>query len=168
MFCFVYCFWRRWWNGTTHSRLPKWAAGATGRAASKTTTLPCCTGFDSILLLFFFTFNLSSTKWKTNSSLNIIFKYKELKVGDSFKCNLSAQRQRTGRMTVNDVWEYLHLPISEASKKLNVCNTVLKKICRRSGLSRWPYRKVCVFFFINCSTTLIFTVKWLDNLFWTT
>ncbi|XP_023002694.1 uncharacterized protein LOC111496477 [Cucurbita maxima] len=56
--------------------------------------------------------------------------------------SLAAQRQRTGRMTVNDVWEYLHLPISEASKKLNVCNTVLKKICRRSGLSRWPYRKI--------------------------
>ncbi|XP_022131644.1 protein RKD3-like [Momordica charantia] len=56
--------------------------------------------------------------------------------------SLAAQRARTGRMTVNDVWQYLHLPISEASKKLNVCNTVLKKICRRSGLSRWPYRKI--------------------------
>ena len=57
---------------------------------------------------------------------------------------------------MNDVWEYLHLPISEASKKLNVCNTVLKKICRRSGLSRWPYRKVALFFFFLKSTLNFF------------
>uniref|UniRef100_A0A9I9DDV7 RWP-RK domain-containing protein n=1 Tax=Cucumis melo TaxID=3656 RepID=A0A9I9DDV7_CUCME len=54
----------------------------------------------------------------------------------------SEQRQRAGRMTVNDLKEYLHLPISEAAKKMNLCLTVVKKICRRSGLRRWPYRKV--------------------------
>ncbi|KAG6608345.1 Protein RKD4, partial [Cucurbita argyrosperma subsp. sororia] len=55
---------------------------------------------------------------------------------------LARQRQRAGRMTVNDLKEYLHLPISEAAKKMNLCLTVVKKICRRSGLRRWPYRKV--------------------------
>ncbi|XP_022143764.1 protein RKD1-like [Momordica charantia] len=55
---------------------------------------------------------------------------------------LARQRQRAGRMTVNDLKDYLHLPISEAAKKMNLCLTVVKKICRRSGLRRWPYRKV--------------------------
>lgn len=57
------------------------------------------------------------------------------------------QRQRTGRLTLSDLREYLHLPIEEAARRMNVCPTVVKKICRRHGLTRWPYRKV--FFFLS-------------------
>ena len=35
-----------------------------------------------------------------------------------------------------------HLPMAEAALKLGVCSTVLKKICRRNGISRWPYRLI--------------------------
>lgn len=41
--------------------------------------------------------------------------------------------------------QYFHLPIDAASKELNVCPTVLKKICRLHGLPRWPHRKVISF-----------------------
>jgi hypothetical protein len=37
-----------------------------------------------------------------------------------------------------------HLPIEQAAKKLGVCVTVLKRICRTQNISRWPYRKVCL------------------------
>ena len=39
--------------------------------------------------------------------------------------------------------QYFHLPINEVAKKLGVCATVFKKICRRNGVPRWPHRKVC-------------------------
>jgi hypothetical protein len=38
--------------------------------------------------------------------------------------------------------EYFHLPITQVSKELGVCATVLKKICRKNGIPRWPHRKV--------------------------
>ncbi|CAL5439609.1 unnamed protein product [Camellia sinensis] len=55
---------------------------------------------------------------------------------------MQLQRERTGKLTVKDLIGYFHIPIEEAAKKLNVCPTVMKKICRKYGLSRWPYRKI--------------------------
>ncbi|VVB14692.1 unnamed protein product [Arabis nemorensis] len=55
---------------------------------------------------------------------------------------LAAQRERTGRLTLDDVKKYFHLPIEHAARRMDVCPTVLKKICRRGGLPRWPYRKI--------------------------
>mmetsp|Transcript_20950 Transcript_20950/g.35125 ORF Transcript_20950/g.35125 Transcript_20950/m.35125 type:complete len:370 (-) Transcript_20950:322-1431(-) len=40
------------------------------------------------------------------------------------------------------IGQYFHLPINEASKELGTCLTMLKKICRRNGLKRWPHRKL--------------------------
>lgn len=50
------------------------------------------------------------------------------------------------KLTTNELAQYFHLPISKAAKEVGVCATVLKKICRRNGIPRWPYRKVlCCF-----------------------
>jgi hypothetical protein len=38
--------------------------------------------------------------------------------------------------------KYFHLPINDVAKELGVCATVLKKICRKNGIPRWPHRKV--------------------------
>lgn len=35
-------------------------------------------------------------------------------------------------------------PIKVAAKHLNICPTLLKRICRRHNVVRWPYRKVCI------------------------
>ncbi|XP_055819280.1 uncharacterized protein LOC129888300 [Solanum dulcamara] len=58
------------------------------------------------------------------------------------KIPLSAQRERTAKLKLKDFAGYLHLPIETAAKKLKICPTVMKKICRRDGLPRWPYRKI--------------------------
>ncbi|KFK25847.1 hypothetical protein AALP_AA8G169800 [Arabis alpina] len=55
---------------------------------------------------------------------------------------LSAQRLRTGKLTLDDLKKYFHLPIEKAAQTMEVCPTVLKKVCRRGGLRRWPYRKI--------------------------
>ncbi|KAK2644982.1 hypothetical protein Ddye_020177 [Dipteronia dyeriana] len=56
--------------------------------------------------------------------------------------SLSVQRERTTKLTLNDLVPFFHLPIEKASRKLRLCATVVKKICRRSGVGRWPYRKI--------------------------
>ncbi|XP_071726936.1 uncharacterized protein [Rutidosis leptorrhynchoides] len=58
------------------------------------------------------------------------------------RTNLSIQRERTGKLTMRDLVNYFNIPIELAAKEINVCPTVIKKICRKHGLSRWPYRKI--------------------------
>lgn len=38
--------------------------------------------------------------------------------------------------------KYFHLRFEDAAKDLGICTTMLKKICRRYGIRRWPYRKI--------------------------
>ena len=52
------------------------------------------------------------------------------------------QRERTGKLKMSDLAQFFHLPINAAAKELGICPTVLKKICRRNGMRRWPHRKV--------------------------
>ncbi|CAK7352838.1 unnamed protein product [Dovyalis caffra] len=58
------------------------------------------------------------------------------------RSNLALQRERAGRLTLDDFRQYFHLPIEDASRRLNLCPTVVKKICRKFGMNRWPYRKI--------------------------
>ena len=44
--------------------------------------------------------------------------------------------------TLDELSQYFHLPINEVAKELGVCATVLKKICRKNGIKRWPHRKI--------------------------
>jgi len=48
----------------------------------------------------------------------------------------------TRHITREELASYFHLPMKEATKKLAICPTVLKKICRMHGISRWPHRKL--------------------------
>ncbi|KAJ6406568.1 hypothetical protein OIU84_010139 [Salix udensis] len=58
------------------------------------------------------------------------------------RSNLALQRERAGKLTLNDFREYFHLPIEDAARKLELCPTVVKKICRKHGMTRWPHRKI--------------------------
>ncbi|KAL0464341.1 UNVERIFIED_CONTAM: protein NLP7 [Sesamum latifolium] len=62
--------------------------------------------------------------------------------GGSMKIPLSMQRERTRKLKLKDFVNYFDLPIEDAAQKMNICPTVLKKVCRRNGVLRWPYRKI--------------------------
>jgi len=47
-----------------------------------------------------------------------------------------------GRTHIAEIAQYFHKPINVAARNLNVCATVLKKICRQHGLKRWPSRRL--------------------------
>ncbi|CAF2345433.1 unnamed protein product [Brassica rapa] len=55
---------------------------------------------------------------------------------------LAIQRERTGKLKLKDISMHFHLPIQEAARRMSLCPTVVKKICRRGGLYRWPHRKI--------------------------
>eukprot|EP00271_Cylindrocystis_brebissonii_P010124 TRINITY_DN26219_c0_g1_i1.p1 TRINITY_DN26219_c0_g1~~TRINITY_DN26219_c0_g1_i1.p1 ORF type:complete len:202 (-),score=45.45 TRINITY_DN26219_c0_g1_i1:50-655(-) len=54
----------------------------------------------------------------------------------------ATQRERTSKLRVADLAQHFHLPINLAAKELGICPTVLKKICRRNNMRRWPHRKI--------------------------
>ncbi|CAH8316602.1 unnamed protein product [Eruca vesicaria subsp. sativa] len=55
---------------------------------------------------------------------------------------LAAQRIRTRNLTVKDMSQLFDLPIEEAARRLRICTTAVKKICRRGEVYRWPRRKL--------------------------
>ncbi|XP_054796777.1 uncharacterized protein LOC129302128 [Prosopis cineraria] len=61
---------------------------------------------------------------------------------DKTRTSLSTQRERAGKMKLSDFSDVFHLPIEEAARQVNLCPTVVKKICRKEGLARWPHRKI--------------------------
>jgi hypothetical protein len=57
-----------------------------------------------------------------------------------------ARRIRKGRPNVTptfaDVQRQFNLPLTEAAERLGVCVTLVKRICRKNGVARWPHRKL--------------------------
>ncbi|EME27997.1 Protein NLP7 [Galdieria sulphuraria] len=51
-------------------------------------------------------------------------------------------KRASSQLTIEVISPYFTQSIQTASKKLGVCCTLLKKICRKYGITRWPYRKI--------------------------
>lgn len=45
-------------------------------------------------------------------------------------------------ITLEMLQPYFHKPLAEAAAHFGICVTLLKKICRKNGVSRWPHRQV--------------------------
>eukprot|EP00029_Vermamoeba_vermiformis_P006872 TRINITY_DN2816_c0_g1_i1.p1 TRINITY_DN2816_c0_g1~~TRINITY_DN2816_c0_g1_i1.p1 ORF type:complete len:330 (-),score=51.68 TRINITY_DN2816_c0_g1_i1:261-1250(-) len=52
----------------------------------------------------------------------------------------SSSRRKSA--TRDQIASYFHLPIAAASREIGICATLLKKICRKYGIPRWPFRKL--------------------------
>lgn len=49
---------------------------------------------------------------------------------------------KTHGLTLKDLIPVFDLPIKDAAARLNLCTTLLKQLCRRIGIQRWPQRKI--------------------------
>lgn len=56
--------------------------------------------------------------------------------------HLSVQGRIASEITREELAECFNMASEEAAKKLGVGLTVLKRICRKFGVPRWPYRKL--------------------------
>lgn len=45
-------------------------------------------------------------------------------------------------LTLEDIQSKFIYPIATACKKLNVSESYLKRLCRKYGIKRWPYRQI--------------------------
>ncbi|KAL6652219.1 hypothetical protein ACP70R_011144 [Stipagrostis hirtigluma subsp. patula] len=55
---------------------------------------------------------------------------------------LRANQKHVASITLVQITQYFHLPIREASKALKIGVSILKKKCRKYGITRWPHRKI--------------------------
>ncbi|CAA6655860.1 unnamed protein product [Spirodela intermedia] len=58
------------------------------------------------------------------------------------KQNKRATIEDISSITLPELSKYFDVPIAEASRHLNVGQTVLKRKCREFGIPRWPHRKI--------------------------
>ena len=54
----------------------------------------------------------------------------------------SGQTSSAGLITKDKLKEYYSMPIQLAAGELGICTTMLKQICRKLGIQRWPHRKI--------------------------
>lgn len=55
---------------------------------------------------------------------------------------LHVQGRIASEITREELSECFNMPSEDAAKKLGVGLTVLKRICRKFGVPRWPFRKL--------------------------
>ena len=60
----------------------------------------------------------------------------------NFGSTIIGQNSNNVELSFNMLSQFFDMPILEASKKLKVGLTVLKKRCRFFGIPRWPHRKM--------------------------
>eukprot|EP00871_Galdieria_phlegrea_P000718 jgi/Galph1/1647/GphlegSOOS_G313.1 len=51
-------------------------------------------------------------------------------------------KRSSSNLTIETISPYFTQNIQTAAKELGICCTLLKKTCRKYGISRWPYRKI--------------------------
>mmetsp|Transcript_15730 Transcript_15730/g.53701 ORF Transcript_15730/g.53701 Transcript_15730/m.53701 type:complete len:123 (-) Transcript_15730:262-630(-) len=67
---------------------------------------------------------------------------------------------RDNKLTTDEIRTYYSTcSLNETSKRLHVGTTLLKKICRKFGIKRWPYRQ------IKSIRTLLYRTKEMLTLF---
>ena len=55
---------------------------------------------------------------------------------------LPDSKECTRDYSYEELSRYFHMPINDVSSELGICATLLKKICRKHGIKRWPHRKI--------------------------
>ncbi|KAK6926233.1 RWP-RK domain [Dillenia turbinata] len=58
------------------------------------------------------------------------------------KIPLKEQRRRTKKLQAKDLRRYYSIPLDSAADVLNVCGSVMKKLCQKFNVTRWPHRKI--------------------------
>lgn len=79
-----------------------------------------------IFFLFFLNYTLNSTNILDNKLNSILYQ----------------QEEKPITIDYNMISRYFHLPLKAAAKELKICESKLKKICRKNGIKRWPHRKI--------------------------
>ncbi len=63
------------------------------------------------------------------------------KVGRAAKASGPGERAPVV-LTEDKLRECFNLPLHVASKKMGICITAIKKVCRKFGIHKWPYREM--------------------------
>ncbi|RHY34928.1 hypothetical protein DYB32_000573 [Aphanomyces invadans] len=76
--------------------------------------------------------------------LNVMHKnlYPDSPTDDSNSTHVRRRALSLNNVTIEDFYDFFDKPIVAVAREFGVCTTLFKKICRKSGIHRWPYRKI--------------------------
>ncbi|KAJ4752634.1 Plant regulator RWP-RK family protein [Rhynchospora pubera] len=60
----------------------------------------------------------------------------------SLAAGVAAASPSKPKLTLDDITRLFNIPITEAASILGVSTSVLKRLCRKNGIARWPYRQL--------------------------
>lgn len=86
--------------------------------------------------------NRSSSYQEEKADGNLIFLKNGLTMVGLQTKKKRAAAERIANIGLEDLAKYFDHPIAEASRKLDVGLSVIKKKCREFGIPRWPHRKI--------------------------
>jgi ASC-1-like (ASCH) protein len=72
----------------------------------------------------------------------IIFGLRSYSFEQSLREIIIYEHQDCKTPSFDDIKQFFHIPIIDASKELGICTSKIKKICRQNNLKRWPSRKI--------------------------
>jgi hypothetical protein len=52
------------------------------------------------------------------------------------------RKRKHAQLTLEDMAPFFNVPLYQVAKMFGICTTVFKKMCRKNGIRRWPYRQV--------------------------
>lgn len=61
-----------------------------------------------------------------------------------------ARRSRVASVTLDDLRELFHVPLQTAAASLQISETMVKRVARKFGIKKWPYRQVRVLRIFVC------------------
>ncbi|KAF0752788.1 hypothetical protein DYB30_000669 [Aphanomyces astaci] len=76
--------------------------------------------------------------------LNVMHKnlYPDSPTNESASTHMRRRALSLNKITIEDFYDFFDKPIVAVAREFGVCTTLFKKICRKSGIHRWPYRKI--------------------------
>ncbi|KAG9405846.1 hypothetical protein AC1031_003766 [Aphanomyces cochlioides] len=86
--------------------------------------------------------NLSPQHHKHRAPKKLLLPGNNQAMASKKKLNATATHSFSKHITIDILRPHFDKPLAEVAKLFGICTTLMKKVCRRVGIPRWPHRHI--------------------------